>query len=555
MGQKVSQIGVSEEERELHNKKRIQIIEELVQTEKTYVTLLGEVIYYFIEPLEEELRKTNGKKGILTEEEIYSIFSIWRNIHQIQSTVLQDLEERFNSWDIKKTTVGDVFIQNAELFKLYTTYVNNYDKSLETMIQCAEKSKRFERFLVQTKDRILAELQKNYDITTYLILPVQRLPRYILLLREILKKTESWHKDYALLTKAVKKIEAVADYINEEKKKSDEKQKIFEIQNSFTSDIRLVTPFRTLIDEGTFVGKKIDSEFDYNTEGISEKKLNNYSFFLFNDILLLAMVAPSHETLFRRAFNNSKDVNLKFVTSFYLPATEVNDFSEGSHYITIEKVQIIKKRGKKQMVNVNEGEEFERFLIGFESNEMKEASVSLFLNTKAKAKKFPQVPLFPEGSQPNNPDLSSARTEPLLSTGKQPSEKNWFKTKSEGFNLRLKGPSGSASPLLDDSKQQEIQKERLELEKKLEKEKQEIEKEKEKLRIKKEKLDQERQAEKEKEKKRKEKEKEKKRKEKEKAKKNNHTTFGFKTQPTESSLLLPFKKKQKKKTLFCCPPK
>jgi len=44
------------------------------------------------------------------------------------------------------------------------------------------------------------------DLSSILIQPVQRLPRYQLLIKELLKYTEEGHVDYAPLQEAMKKI-------------------------------------------------------------------------------------------------------------------------------------------------------------------------------------------------------------------------------------------------------------------------------------------------------------------------------------------------------------
>ena len=51
-----------------------------------------------------------------------------------------------------------------------------------------------------------------------MITPVQRLPRYALLLKELQKNTPAKHSDYSQLTKAIKVIEKILDAINNKKK-------------------------------------------------------------------------------------------------------------------------------------------------------------------------------------------------------------------------------------------------------------------------------------------------------------------------------------------------
>jgi len=60
--------------------------------------------------------------------------------------------------------------------KVYTKYINNYDDGLKVFDKCM-KVAAFKKFIDTT---LQASDQAN--VTAYLIQPVQRIPRYILLL-------------------------------------------------------------------------------------------------------------------------------------------------------------------------------------------------------------------------------------------------------------------------------------------------------------------------------------------------------------------------------------
>ena len=49
---------------------------------------------------------------------------------------------------------------------------------------------------------------------SYLIMPVQRIPRYKMLLSELLKVTGSKHHDYHDLLRALKMVEKIAEKVN-----------------------------------------------------------------------------------------------------------------------------------------------------------------------------------------------------------------------------------------------------------------------------------------------------------------------------------------------------
>ena len=58
---------------------------------------------------------------------------------------------------------------------------------------------------------------KNLTIDQYLIMPIQRVPRHILLLTDLIKHTPPEHPDFAALSKAVERTKEVAVVFNDAK--------------------------------------------------------------------------------------------------------------------------------------------------------------------------------------------------------------------------------------------------------------------------------------------------------------------------------------------------
>jgi len=103
---------------------------------------------------------------------------------------------------------------------------------------------------------------------------VQRIPRYILLLSDLIKHTSSDHIDYDDLSDALEKIKHVAEFINESKRDSENMMKLNQLQSQLLNKAekkleKLSVPGRSLIKEGIVHNQKKD-----------------YTIFLFNDLLL-----------------------------------------------------------------------------------------------------------------------------------------------------------------------------------------------------------------------------------------------------------------------------
>jgi 16S rRNA G527 N7-methylase RsmG len=103
-------------------------------------------------------------------------------------------------WDIK-----------ADFLKMYTQYLNGYTVALET----------FNRQMKNKKlQALLAERRANcpLDFMSYLIMPVQRIPRYELLLRELIRYTPESHNEAAKLAIAFEKVQGIGAHVNEQQR-------------------------------------------------------------------------------------------------------------------------------------------------------------------------------------------------------------------------------------------------------------------------------------------------------------------------------------------------
>ena len=89
-------------------------------------------------------------------------------------------------------------------------------------------------------------------------MPVQRIPRYKLLLEDLLKKTVETHPDYLNLKKAYQVIENVATFVNETIRQHEMFINMLDIQKSLTGfDEVLLVPGRTFIKRG--IVKKVQN--------------------------------------------------------------------------------------------------------------------------------------------------------------------------------------------------------------------------------------------------------------------------------------------------------
>lgn len=135
-----------------------------------------------------------------------------------------------------------------------------------------KKSKKFVAFLDSVREN-----NNALDIGAFLIMPIQRIPRYELLLRELKRNTDPASSEFNELQQAFGKIQAIAVHVNEHQRHIDNMTKLLDLQDRIEGhDFELLQAHRRLLREGTLVQKLRGR--------LSHKKTRVV--FLFSDILL-----------------------------------------------------------------------------------------------------------------------------------------------------------------------------------------------------------------------------------------------------------------------------
>uniref|UniRef100_A0AAX7SN98 TIAM Rac1 associated GEF 2a n=1 Tax=Astatotilapia calliptera TaxID=8154 RepID=A0AAX7SN98_ASTCA len=193
------------------------VIQELVDTEKSYVKDLTCLFEIYLKPLQNET--------FLTLDEMESLFGSLPEMLDFQRVFLQTLEERIASSpdfstletpsQFKKLlfSLGGSFLYYADHFKLYSGFCANHIK-VQKVLERAKTDQTFKEFL----DARNPTKQHSSTLESYLIKPVQRVLKYPLLLRELVSLTDGDSEEHYHLTEALKAMEKVASHINEMQK-------------------------------------------------------------------------------------------------------------------------------------------------------------------------------------------------------------------------------------------------------------------------------------------------------------------------------------------------
>lgn len=258
-------------QRNAKTERRPLIIKEIRQTEKTYVEELEALNKLYINPLKES--------NLLTSNEVNSVFSGIESILAFhQSVMLPNLEQRED--------VGKVFVEYSAYFKMYTAFLN-----------CAESGKTLFQSLVLRNPSLqliettakLSPEHRQMSLGAYLLLPIQRIPRYRMLIEDLIRHTEEQHGDYLCLQKGLNCIIEIALQMNAKQKSQQKKSKMLELQDRLGKQINILEPHREFLREGVLLLSHVVQIKE--THLYSYTKNKNYLFLLFNDLVLVCSPA------------------------------------------------------------------------------------------------------------------------------------------------------------------------------------------------------------------------------------------------------------------------
>ncbi|KAG8038872.1 hypothetical protein G9C98_003179 [Cotesia typhae] len=238
-------ITISKDTNDVKRKRAKKVADELLATEKTYVNILHLIDQVFQFRVDQE----NRAHPMFPPDTVQQIFSNIKSIYKFHNDfLLPQLEDRMKIWD-EDSRIGDIMKNFAPFLKMYTEYVKNFDHAMNLIHTLQQKVPRFAA--------IVNEIQKldvcaKLSLTHHMLCPIQRLPRYELLLKDYLKNLTEDNPDFLDTKKALELVSTAANHSNEEMKKIAKFKKLLEIQENIYdpldlfSDILLLCSIRLI---------------------------------------------------------------------------------------------------------------------------------------------------------------------------------------------------------------------------------------------------------------------------------------------------------------------
>ncbi|KAL5034123.1 hypothetical protein BDV3_003705 [Batrachochytrium dendrobatidis] len=252
------------------HRNRLFVCGELVENEASYLQHLFILIKSAL-PIKEILK--SGQKGALSRTRFCSILHSIEAIANVTATILYKILKRLDVWHVNQT-VGDVFLRMVPHLMSYKAYIEQYSEVLKYYGLLGNGSS--------------LKSNSHHELLDLLITPVQHIPRYVLLLKELIKNTSTHHPDRHLIQKACDQLHQLVLQIdgnsieNMEFILSDFPQSLEQNKRSLLYSISL--------DENTQTIEKVANEF----------RMVNRVLLVYSDLIIGADVMPSKNSTLKQ---------------------------------------------------------------------------------------------------------------------------------------------------------------------------------------------------------------------------------------------------------------
>lgn len=158
---------------------RNESLREILSSEQKYVDSLQLAVDEYQRPMVR--LASGGRQGarLVHRSDVSDIFSTLEIIVELNRGLLQDLKERLALWPSVQR-FGDLFLRMGPILRLYSGYIRNFDVAQRVLLEKRQNS-GFVEFLEE------CEKKAGQPLDSFLIMPIQRLPRYQMLMNGLLK--------------------------------------------------------------------------------------------------------------------------------------------------------------------------------------------------------------------------------------------------------------------------------------------------------------------------------------------------------------------------------
>ncbi|XP_014488562.1 PREDICTED: rho guanine nucleotide exchange factor 17 isoform X2 [Dinoponera quadriceps] len=264
------------------NDTRTHVVVELYDTERSYVEALQILVNKYLQPL-----KSPENAGLVDSGTVDEIFYQIPAILGHHEVFLEELRRRLDTWEPRQT-IGDVFLDvftKPLVLETYTLFLDNWKSARKAIKTTCQAKPAFARFL-ETMER---EHKGKLGLDQLLIKPVQKIPRYELLIQRLLKHTDPTHPDYELLQAAQKEVHELVVKINCTERESLE----WEQQQTTLKEVQALVEGLA----GIVTNDRAFVRHDLVTIASNQGTRKERALFLFSDLLVITSIKRRSGTI------------------------------------------------------------------------------------------------------------------------------------------------------------------------------------------------------------------------------------------------------------------
>lgn len=231
--------------------------QEILDTELAYVSQLEVLMKFFMEPIDD--------RGLMSKKEFEVVFGNVQTLYKVHEELVEELKNNLSN-------LAEAFLRLAPFFKLYSVYAYNYKKALQILENLYKTNKIYAKFVNNQETRP----EVHTKLTSLLIAPIQRIPRYCLLLKQVLENSRRTDPDYKGISESLKHVRIATIHINNHIENNEHTERLLQLQTILHKGKSIVIkPGRKLLKEGAL------------KELITKQKHAKVYLILFTDTLLI----------------------------------------------------------------------------------------------------------------------------------------------------------------------------------------------------------------------------------------------------------------------------
>ncbi|KAL5494873.1 hypothetical protein ACEPAI_335 [Sanghuangporus weigelae] len=232
--------------------KRRKIITEFYETERAYVEGLDLIYTHFLTPLIESL---DTPSPLLSREDLTVVFSnfidIW-NLHRSFFTSLTGLlSSPLPQSESVPPPLSSVLISHFPYLSLYTPFVSSFSEVITKLSELQSSNTSFDSFI---REREADERCGKLKLRDWLLTIVQRCPRYLLLLKDLINCTDIEDPERSSLIAAHSLLTKVTTSLDTSLHTHAQTLSLLALQRAtYNLPIQLISPGRSFLKRGTLV--------------------------------------------------------------------------------------------------------------------------------------------------------------------------------------------------------------------------------------------------------------------------------------------------------------